>query len=363
MGIRMPVTVTDSAPDSLSPPVKRQFRRYTFQWAWILLAIPIPVFLSGVNLPMAVSAVPLVLSVVFLGLPHGAVDHLVLPRVRETWSTPGAVRGVVALYAVLGGAYLLWWLIAPVSAAVFFILLTWFHWGQGELFPLIAFADADHLDSLLQRTLTVVVRGGIPMLVPLIGFPETYRRFVEVLVAPFAGNASANLAWLFAAETRVAIGVGFAALTIVTVALAYSLSQDRRAWTVDAFEVALLWVYFLSVPPVFAIGLYFCVWHAARHVARLISVDDPARNAIEHRDISTALVRFGRDAAPTTIAALVLFGGLVAIVPDPPETLLGYTGLYLVLIAVLTLPHVVVVSAMDGYQGIWRRGVSSDAAP
>lgn len=349
----MSVELRQSASNSLSAPVKRRFRRYTFQWAWILIAVPIPVFLAGVELPLAVRVAPLVVSTVFLGLPHGAVDHLVLPRVQRAWSTTDAIRTVVVLYAVLGGAYLLWWLVAPVSAAVFFIVLTWFHWGQGELFPLIAFADADHLDSPLQRALTVVVRGGIPMLVPLLSFPGTYRRFVEALVVPFAGDAYGDIGWLFAAETRTAIAVGFASVTVVMLALGYHRSRDRRNWAVDAFEVALLWVFFLSVPPVFAIGLYFCVWHAARHVARLVAVDDPARDAIRRQRLSTALLRFGREAAPTTLVSVVLFVGLLAFVPEAPETLLGYAGLYLVLIAVLTLPHVVVVSAMDSYQGVW----------
>ena len=53
-------------------------------------------------------------------------------------SPGGAGRGpvvtVVVLYALFGGADLALWTIAPAAGFVGFILLTWFHWGQGDLF-------------------------------------------------------------------------------------------------------------------------------------------------------------------------------------------------------------------------------------
>lgn len=351
----MPVDVSSSVddPTTLAASVQRTFRRLVFWTAWLLLAIPVPAFLLGVDLPLLIQAFPLAVSAVLLGMPHGAVDHLVLPRLhdrRPSWRSIGAI---VVLYALLSGAYLAWWFLAPAQAAVFFILLTWFHWGQGELFPLMAFIEADHLTSRIQRALTIVARGGLPMLVPLLGFPDAYRSVLAALIQPFTASGGSSLEWLFQPSVRWSLGIAFAAVTIVMLLHGYFHSQHRFAWTVDAFETVFLWVFFLTVPPVFAIGLYFCFWHSARHVARLIAVDTPARRAIRQHDLTTALWRFIKDAAPTTAGALVLFYALLVIVPNRPDTLLEFSGLYLVLIAVLTLPHVVVVTIMDRYQGIW----------
>jgi Brp/Blh family beta-carotene 15,15'-monooxygenase len=351
MSLNLASTVAGSG--ALTGRAKRTFRRLVFWPAWLLLAVPIPAFLAGISLPPAVQAAPLAVSALFLGMPHGAVDHLVLPRTRGERPTLRSVGLVVVLYGVLGGAYTLGWFLAPAAAAVFFILLTWFHWGQGELFPLLAFTDADHLGSRLQRGLTLLVRGGLPMLVPLLGFPDAYRQVLGALVAPFAGPGYEGLAPLFRPEVRLALGLGFGALTLLTLGLGYLHSRQRRAWALDAFETGFLWVFFLTVPPVFAIGLYFCLWHSARHVARLLAVDDPARQAIRREEVTAALSRFARDAAPTTVAALLLFGGFFLVVPNPPQSLLGVAGLYLVLISVLTLPHVVIVTAMDRYQRVW----------
>jgi len=51
--------------------------------------------------------------------------------------------------------------------------------------------------------------------------------------------------------------------------------------------------------------------------------------------------------------SLALLGGLALLVPNPPESVPEWVGLYLVFIAVVTLPHVVVVTIMDGEQRIW----------
>ncbi len=351
----MSVDVSSSVDDrtTLAASVQRTFRRLVFWAAWLLLAIPVPAFVLGVDLPLLIQALPLAVSAVLLGMPHGAVDHLVLPRLRDRRPSWRSIGAVVALYVLLSGAYLAWWFLAPAQAAIFFILLTWFHWGQGELFPLMAFTDADHLASRIQRALTIVARGGLPMLVPLLGFPDAYRSVLNALVRPFAGPSASGLAWLFQPSVRWALGAAFAVVTVVMLLHGLLHSQHRSAWALDGFETVFLWIFFLTVPPVLAIGLYFCFWHSARHVARLIAVDTPARRAIRRHDLTTALWRFVKDAAPTTAGALVLFYALLVIVPNQPDTFLQYSGLYLVLIAVLTLPHVVVVTIMDRYQGIW----------
>lgn len=48
---------------------------------------------------------------------------------------------------------------------------------------------------------------------------------------------------------------------------------QRRVWREDAFEIVLLAAFFALVPPVLAVGLYFCLWHSVRHVGRLMLLD------------------------------------------------------------------------------------------
>lgn len=309
--------------------------------------------------PLAWQLGPLFASVLLLGLPHGAVDHLVVPRAlggRLTLRLAVAVGGV---YAVIGGAYLAGWFLAPAAAFGFFIALTWLHWGQGDIHPVRELVGGDHLNTRPVAAGTLLVRGGMPMLVPLLAFPDQYRRVAGWLIELFEPDRTAALAVLFAPDVRAALAVGFGTLIAVTLAAGLAIAADRQAWAVDAGETLLLVGFFTTVPPVLAIGVYFCVWHSLRHVVRYLLLDGRSRAAFASGSISGPLARFGRDAAPLTGLSLVLGGGLYALVPGAstePRTLLG---LYLVFIAVLTLPHVLFVSYLDVQDGLWTAGTGS----
>ncbi|MEF8883912.1 MAG: Brp/Blh family beta-carotene 15,15'-dioxygenase [Haloarculaceae archaeon] len=337
-------------PARLSASVRETLRPAAVWLPWVPVAACTVVFAAGVDLPARWRYLPLAASVVLLGLPHGAVDWTALPRAMTGRLDRPWILTVVALYALVGGAYAAAWFLVPVASALAFVALTWFHWGQGELHPLVAVLGADHLDSRPRRALTVLVRGGLPMLVPLLSFPERYRTVVAAFAAPFGGDLAAPPV---TPDVRLALGAGFAALTLATLAVGYRAADDRRAWAVDAGEVALLWAFFLTVPPVFAVGVYFCCWHALRHVARVATLDDVAAAALAQGRLAPALRRFAREAALPTLGGLAVCWGLWVVAPAPAATLEGVAAVYLVAIAVMTLPHVVVVTALDRRQGYW----------
>ncbi|MBX0322149.1 Brp/Blh family beta-carotene 15,15'-dioxygenase [Halomicroarcula sp. F13] len=339
--------------DTLAAPARETIRRTVFLPSWVASALLVVPFLGGLSVPPTLQYVPLVVSVLLLGLPHGAVDHLAVARTRGERPDWRAIARVFALYGFVGGAYAVGWFLAPAAAFVLFVAVTWFHWGQGDLYALRALADAGHLRSPLQRVATVVVRGGLPMLVPLLAFPGWYRRVAVDLVDLFAPGAVAAIEWAFRADVRATLAAGYGVLVVATLALGYARADDPTAWRLDAAETLGLVAYFAVVPPVLAIGVYFCLWHSLRHVARLLLVDDDAVAALRDRDPAAAFTQFARDALPLTVASLGLLAGLYVLVPNPPATVPEWVALYLVFIAVVTLPHVVVVTVMDREQGVW----------
>ncbi|MFB6252551.1 MAG: Brp/Blh family beta-carotene 15,15'-dioxygenase [Halobellus sp.] len=296
----------------------------------------------SLSVPRWLRYAPLAVSLVVFGLPHGAVDHLAPARVVGDRPTIWWLAAVGLLYLILGVAYAGLWYLAPAASAAFFIALTWFHWGQGDVYALDALG-ATHLGDRVTRLGTLVVRGGLPMLVPLLRFPGRYRDVVDAWVALFGGGLDAS--WLFAPEARAVVGGAFATVTIATLALG-RWQGGGTAWRRDAAETVLLWVYFLLVPPILAVGIYFCVWHSLRHIARLVVVDPAARTAFAERGSVAALLRTGRDALPLTAVSIALLVG-VAVVVGVRSDVRTLAALYLVFIAVLTLPHVAIVTWMD----------------
>ncbi|QGN05891.1 beta-carotene 15,15'-dioxygenase [Halorhabdus sp. CBA1104] len=320
------------------------------QWTgWLPLAGLAVAYPLAAPVSDPVRYLPLLASAVVFGMPHGALDYVALPRALDGGVTRRGLGIVGVLYAVLGVGYLaLWWLV-PIVAATVFILLTWFHWGQGELYVLRDVFGASYVDRT-QQVLTTGVRGGLPMLVPLIAFPDRYSAVLETFVAPFGGAVGT---WpLFEPNARVALAAAFGMLTIATLVRGRRRSGSSRAWRLDATEVVVLWVVFLLVEPILAIGVYFCLWHSVRHLARVGWLDGRVRTAVEDGQWWRAIGRVGLEAAPLSIAALALIGGLFTLVPTG-SSIGGAVGLYLVGIAVLTLPHTVVVTWIDRKQGFW----------
>lgn len=317
------------------------------------VAVVAAAFSIGLTLPERLRYVPLVASIVVIGLPHGAVDHLAVPRARGETPTRRSLARVGLLYLLVGGAYAGLWFLAPSLSVLLFIVMTWAHWGQGDLWPLLSVTGADHLRSGAHRLGTVLVRGGLPMLVPIWFFPGRYRTVVEAIVGRF-GVAGAALDPFFDPEARAAVVGGLAILSILVLLLGVLRTDDLETWAVDSGETGLLWWFFAAVPPVFAIGVYFTVWHSLRHVGRLIATDPDGRTALAAERPFAAFARFAREATPLTLLSLLGLVGLYVAVPDPPGDVGEFIGLYLVFIAVLTLPHVVVVTAMDAEQGVWR---------
>lgn len=139
-----------------------------------------------------------------------------------------------------------------------------------------------------------------------------------------------------------------------TLAVGYAHLSDPRsrdAWRVDAFETALLWVYFLVVPPILAVGLYFSLWHLIRHIARVVALDETGRAALADGQIGAVPAGFVREAVPNTAGAVCLLAALFMVQPatDPD----GLHALYLVVLAILTLPHTLVVTWLDDVQDLW----------
>lgn len=335
----------------LGSPVAHTLARTTLWPSWIAIAAVAAAFSLGASLSPRLRYLPLLGSVVLIGLPHGAVDHLAVPRARGEAPTRRWFGRVGLLYLLAGGAYAALWFLAPAVSVLAFIAITWLHWGQGDLWPLCSVAGADHLGSTAGRAATVLVRGGLPMIAPLYWFSGRYRTVVEAIVGRF-GVSGRALDSLFDPAVGLALLGGLGALSLLALAAGASRANDRGAWAIDAGETALLWWFFAVVPPVFAIGVYFTAWHSLRHVGRLVATDPGGRDALARGDPIGAFGRFARDAAPLTLLSLVFLVGLYLAVPNPPTDVPGFVSLYLVFIAILTLPHVVVVTLMDAEQGV-----------
>jgi len=332
-----------------------------FQWLSLgagVLTLIISIVFSPLlsDIPYSVQAVPFLISMVFLGLPHGAMDHLVPGRLADI-SVREGILYVSVLYLLIGGLYVFLWFIAPVFSLIFFILMTWFHWGQGDLYVLKNFGFGFMTESKLYSTVSLVLRGGIPMLVPLIAHPEKYTGFLSDILTELSVN-TVSLNYMVSTQVSLTLTVFIGILAMINIISGLYKAESRsqlKLWLYDNLEIAVLLVFFFLLPPLFAVGVYFCTWHSLRHIARLSLIKDEAllEKVQEGRKLGY-LKELGRNTFKLTLISLVMFGASVSLFFSTVtiETLIA---VYLVFISVLTLPHVLVVSWMDYRQmNMWK---------
>jgi Brp/Blh family beta-carotene 15,15'-monooxygenase len=288
--------------------------------------------------------IPFLVSLVFLGLPHGAMDHLVPSRLSDI-SRKRGVLDVSLLYLFLGGLYSFLWFVFPVASLAGFVIITWLHWGDGDVYAVKKLWPGDVYTDRFTAAASGLLRGGIPMLIPLVAYPDLYVGFLESVQSLFI-SSTGGFSVLYSESLRLAVLVFVIILALIHFIYIYVASGRVPVYRIS--EISVLVVFFLVLPPVFAAGIYFCLWHSVRHLCRLSLLPGPSRHSVEKGDHRAYISSILRDTAPLTALSILLLAFVTFSLQK--IDLQSFIALYLVLISVLTLPHAVLVLWMDRVQ-------------
>ena len=285
--------------------------------------------------------VPILASSVLFGLPHGAIDHLVILGLAKHRLSLKALSVVCLAYLGFVIAMLALWWAVPFLAVILFLGITVYHWGRADL----AFENlgADVVEQSIPKWLQLnhaLLRGVFPIGIPFLSFPQATETVLN------ACSASFGYTYAVSEELRLSILVGLLLLLLGEVAYLFFNKKARLKRFLE--DVGLI-AFFVWVPPLLAVGLYFCLWHGFRHVIRLIRYQSPSA-----RDVSVGVgfKRFYLQALPFTVASICILAALQWALPEVTE-LNAFIGLYLVVISSLTVPHLIVVEWMDRVEKVF----------
>lgn len=259
-------------------------------------------------------------SAVILGVPHGACDPWVPGWAQQKPSRIPFLFWFFVVYLALSFLYLLVWKSAPFGATVFFLFLTAWHWGT---------ADASLLFPPGLRWLFFGLGRGLWVMLGPFAFHTFEAWYVVLLMAPEAGPAPSP--------------VLFQCLLIAPFLLTLASRPGKGEWG----ETCLLLLLFAFTPPLVGVGTYFVAFHAWRHLLRLAEIRDRLQSPVEPKVWLASLVRLLLFAVPLTVATLAILPALPGFLGFHPKILDQWVGAYLILLAVLTLPHAILVGWMD----------------
>jgi beta-carotene 15,15'-dioxygenase len=273
-----------------------------------------------------------------VGLPHGAVDHLVPASLPGRRPARPAARALG--YAALAAVAWLLFRAAPGPALVVFVLVSAWHFGTGET----VFADLRAGRPVHRRGTAAAVLGSLVLLVPLARGAEQAAPVLADVVPGTDGAVPAALP---------------TAVLVVVLPAAGALAVERLlggAW-LEAAEVAVLLVLVGVAPPLAAFGVWFGCWHAVRHVARVVAGDPANADDLAAGRLAPPLRRFAAAAALPTLAVLAV----LALLWSATDGWRGSLAAGLPLLAALTLPHALVVASLDRAAGSPAAGPASGA--
>lgn len=289
----------------------------------IILSILFSQWLGADSLNWQIVLATIALAV---GIPHGALDHLVtLPR-----SAPIRMAIFIIIYvaiALLAIYAILKW---NVWGFIFVVVMSATHFGIGDS------AFLKELDSLKDQTgsripawLYAPAAGLLPVMIPLVNSrsSEALTKVNESLVD-----------WHQGYTTEIVLAVA----AITTLCLLGLLQRKRYR---DALDIALLAALASIAPPLVAFAVYFGCWHALRHTARLTSLLPNSESAYLRGRGGQAFVAAVIPGLPALFGTIIFIAVLAGFSnQDLSDKFLWLT---LVTIWALTVPHMVVTAKLD----------------
>jgi beta-carotene 15,15'-dioxygenase len=187
--------------------------------------------------------------ILFTGIPHGAIDHLVEKETAERQQKPFNLLGFLAKYLLTMGFYAAAWFVLPSLSLLFFLLISAWHFGETD----IENAPPTPFWNVTRFSFGCFILSFILL-------------FHAVEVTPILERISRNndavqAVWQFFVAHKDLILIALAAITGVFSFFANKkniLNFDKKRLGRLAAIVAL--TYFLPLLPAF--GLYFGGWHA-----------------------------------------------------------------------------------------------------
>jgi len=207
--------------------------------------------LTGIELNLS-AQVTIALVGLLIGIPHGAIDHLIsIP------STP-RIRFYIYIVAYVAIALIAGWMIASWNLHGFqvVIVLSSLHFGFGDASFRNEWKSASRARKFpwFIESIYAIPAGFLPVILPLTD-PRSGNALERIRPA-LQGWVGSHSALLRNLTLSIAIG----ALLVLLITKSFDF----------AIDLVLLGALALTAPPLVAFGTYFGFWHAARHTARLV---------------------------------------------------------------------------------------------
>ena len=259
-----------------------------------------------------------------IGIPHGALDHLVtLPKAQ-----PIKMAIFIAIYVAVAIIAVIAILKFNVIGFILVLFMSAVHFGIGDAAFISEIDRRSNSTTKLNRWFYIPAAGFTPVFIPLVNSAST--RALES-VNP------ALIDWHQGWDLEIINGV--TAFTTVSIVVMIIGKRIR-----EGIDLALLLALALVAPPLIAFAIYFGCWHAMRHTARL-TLSLP--KSIENLNQGLARKAFMSAVIPGLPALVGTFVVAAVMALSGQDFSDEFFWMALVVVWALTVPHMVVTAKLD----------------
>jgi Brp/Blh family beta-carotene 15,15'-monooxygenase len=299
----------------------RKYSRYAVGFA-IFLSFAFSQFIEDTSITWQVVIALIALAI---GIPHGALDHLVtLPR-----SSAKKMFLFISIYvavAVIAVVALLTW---NVVGFIFVVVMSAVHFGIGDAAFISEIDRRSENSKRFQKYLYATAAGTLPVVIPLVSDKSTsaLEQVNPALVDWHQGLNNDLALW---------------AMLITAFALLRLLLKHRNG---DVIDLLLLYLLAVTAPPLVAFAVYFGCWHAMRHTARLTLTLPSSQEAFTKGSAKGAFIRAVLPGTPALVGTFVIAALIVLLRGDSLDD--QFLWVTLVVVWALTVPHMAVTARLD----------------
>jgi Brp/Blh family beta-carotene 15,15'-monooxygenase len=299
----------------------RKFSRFAIGFA-IVISFIFAQLIESSDITWQVVVALIALAV---GIPHGALDHLVtLPRTSAAKMAVFILIYVaVAIAAVV--ALLTWNVIGFIGVVV----MSAVHFGIGDA-AFISEIDRRTVDQKpFQKYLYAAAAGTLPVVIPLVSEKSNsaLEKVNPQLLDWHQGLNNDLMLWTM----------------VLTAIVLLRLVQKRRDG--EAIDLVLLYLLAVTAPPLVAFAVYFGCWHALRHTARLTLTLPSSQAAFAEGNKKRAFIKAVLPGTPALIGTFIVAAAIVIFRGDSLDD--QFLWVTLVVVWALTVPHMAVTARLD----------------
>jgi Brp/Blh family beta-carotene 15,15'-monooxygenase len=296
-----------------------------FSSASVAAAIILSILFSGLLGKESLGwQIVLAITALAIGIPHGALDHLVtLPK-----NEPKKMAIFVTVYVAVAVIAVIGILRFNVIGFCLVLLMSAIHFGIGDAAFINEIDKRSAPQRALNRFLYIPAAGFTPVFIPLVNSASTDAL---AKVNPDLIN------WHQGFDSQILISVSTFSIFAI---IALLVTKRFR----DALDLALLLALALLTPPLIAFAVYFGCWHAMRHTARLTLSLPKCLIALNAGELRTSFLKAIIPGLPALIGTFMVAAFLAISGKDFTDE---FFWMALVVVWALTVPHMAVTAKLD----------------